>query len=79
VIKGTVMPEELKNTYAEVLCNECLEKSEVKFHYYGIKCKKCKSFNTKILKTFEKEGVVEELDDEDKEEVMVDDDGDDEF
>jgi Zn finger protein HypA/HybF involved in hydrogenase expression len=73
------MPEELKYTYAEVLCNECLEKSEVKFHYYGIKCKKCKSFNTKILKTFEKEGVVEELNDEDKEEVMVEDDGDDEF
>jgi RING finger/CHY zinc finger protein 1 len=49
------MPEELKNYMVEILCNECLAKSEVRFHYYGVKCKKCNSYNTKILKNFERE------------------------
>lgn len=29
-----------------VLCNDCLEKSEVKFHVMGGKCSNCKSYNT---------------------------------
>ena len=29
-----------------VLCNDCLKKSEVKFHIVGGKCTHCRSYNT---------------------------------
>lgn len=43
------MPGEYKNHYMTVLCNDCLHKSEVKFHIVGGKCEKCKSYNTTQL------------------------------
>ncbi len=43
------MPDEYKNHYMTVLCNDCLHKSEVKFHIVGGKCEKCKSYNTTQL------------------------------
>ena len=40
------MPEEYKDTMMRVLCNDCLQKSKVKFHIGGGKCSNCCSYNT---------------------------------
>jgi phage FluMu protein Com len=45
-IARTRMPEEYKNLRMNVLCNDCLARSNVPFHIFGGKCKKCKSYNT---------------------------------
>ena len=40
------MPEEYRSKILTVQCNECLAKSNVPFHIYGGKCKRCRSYNT---------------------------------
>ncbi|CAG9313569.1 unnamed protein product [Blepharisma stoltei] len=45
-IEATPMPEEYKNIECNILCNDCLEKSTILFHFYGLKCKECGSYNT---------------------------------
>jgi hypothetical protein len=35
-----------KVKYSPIFCNDCGNKSTVKFHYYGLECKYCGSFNT---------------------------------
>mmetsp|Transcript_7878 Transcript_7878/g.11687 ORF Transcript_7878/g.11687 Transcript_7878/m.11687 type:complete len:560 (-) Transcript_7878:57-1736(-) len=44
------MPEEFANQKSTVLCNECLNYSEVPFHFIAMKCGNCGSFNTKKAK-----------------------------
>eukprot|EP01104_Vermistella_antarctica_P008399 TRINITY_DN2095_c0_g1_i1.p1 TRINITY_DN2095_c0_g1~~TRINITY_DN2095_c0_g1_i1.p1 ORF type:complete len:381 (+),score=76.29 TRINITY_DN2095_c0_g1_i1:72-1214(+) len=43
------MPEEFKDTEANILCNDCLEKTTVPYHYVAHKCLKCLSYNTRVL------------------------------
>jgi len=45
------LPPELKDKKnVSILCNDCLEKShDCLFHFYGIKCKSCGSYNTRLL------------------------------
>jgi tRNA G26 N,N-dimethylase Trm1 len=44
------LPEELKNLKVNVLCNECLHKTmNAPFHFYGSRCEKCGTFNTKKI------------------------------
>lgn len=44
------LPEEVKNHKVNILCNECLHKTiNAPFHYYGVKCEKCGTFNTKMI------------------------------
>lgn len=45
-IAQTQMPEEYKNLEFDVLCNDCLHKSNVRFHFLGMKCPNCGSYNT---------------------------------
>ena len=45
-IAATIMPEEYRNSYMTVLCNDCQHKSVVKFHILGGKCDECRSYNT---------------------------------
>jgi RING finger/CHY zinc finger protein 1 len=33
-----------------IICNECGEKSQTKFHIIAHKCQKCNSFNTALSK-----------------------------
>ena len=40
------VPEFYKNWKTEILCNDCSEKSTIKFHTDFHKCMKCKSYNT---------------------------------
>jgi len=44
---GTLGPESvIKVLYKNIHCNDCWEKSKSVFHFYGIQCKHCGSFNT---------------------------------
>lgn len=45
-IKLTKMPEEY-DKMVDVYCNDCEKKSNTKFHFYGLKCMECGSYNTK--------------------------------
>jgi len=45
-IENEPMPPELSNKIVKIICNDCLEKTETTFHFYGNKCLKCGSFNT---------------------------------
>lgn len=36
----------IKNIYKNIHCNDCGQKSVSKFHFYGLECGKCGSFNT---------------------------------
>jgi RING finger/CHY zinc finger protein 1 len=35
-----------KNIYVSIYCNDCFQKSQTLFHFYGLECKHCGSFNT---------------------------------
>ncbi|KZZ96848.1 CHY zinc finger containing protein [Moelleriella libera RCEF 2490] len=40
------MPAEFRNTRVTVLCNDCSGKSSVAYHWLGLKCSICQSYNT---------------------------------
>ncbi|KAI1373770.1 zf-CHY-domain-containing protein [Hypoxylon crocopeplum] len=48
-IQTQPMPPEFKDTRALVLCNDCSAKSTVKYHWLGLKCGVCSSYNTAQL------------------------------
>ena len=43
------MPEEYKDTEATIMCNDCIKKSKVKFHFIAMKCPECSSYNTQQI------------------------------
>ena len=45
------MPQEYKNTYSNVFCNDCEKKSHAKFHFIYHKCGHCLGYNTKVITT----------------------------
>ena len=45
-IQTQPMPAEFQDTTAVVLCNDCSGKSTVKYHWLGLKCSICRSYNT---------------------------------
>ncbi|KAI0378324.1 zf-CHY-domain-containing protein [Hypomontagnella monticulosa] len=48
-IQAQPMPPEFQDTRALVLCNDCSAKSSVKYHWLGLKCGVCSSYNTAQL------------------------------
>lgn len=55
-IEQTVMPEELSNWKALIKCIDCGGRSKVPYHYLGLRCKHCGSYNTmqvKLLKNWD--------------------------
>ncbi|OTB04170.1 hypothetical protein M426DRAFT_321023 [Hypoxylon sp. CI-4A] len=48
-IETQPMPPEFQDTRALVLCNDCSAKSSVKYHWLGLKCGVCASYNTAQL------------------------------
>ena len=50
-IAATPMPEEYANMMVKILCNDCNNESEVKFHIFGLKCLsgECGSYNTRRI------------------------------
>eukprot|EP01122_Echinamoeba_exundans_P003906 TRINITY_DN13953_c0_g1_i1.p1 TRINITY_DN13953_c0_g1~~TRINITY_DN13953_c0_g1_i1.p1 ORF type:complete len:410 (-),score=51.51 TRINITY_DN13953_c0_g1_i1:5-1234(-) len=52
LISRVQMPPEYRKVEVDILCNDCGDKtSDLKFHFYGVKCPKCKSYNTRFLAT----------------------------
>jgi ribosomal protein S27E len=49
-IQSQPMPEEFKDTRALVYCNDCGAKSVVEYHWLGLKCDMCESYNTAQLR-----------------------------
>lgn len=45
-IQNQPMPPEFRDTRAIISCNDCLAKSSVKYHWLGLKCAICNSYNT---------------------------------
>lgn len=45
-IQTQPMPPEFRDTTAVVLCNDCSGKSTVPYHWLGLKCSICRSYNT---------------------------------
>ncbi|KAF5860846.1 hypothetical protein ETB97_000998 [Aspergillus alliaceus] len=45
-IQGQPMPAEFNDTKALIYCNDCGAKSVVKYHWLGLKCDMCESYNT---------------------------------
>jgi uncharacterized CHY-type Zn-finger protein len=48
-IAAQPMPEEYRGTKAYVYCNDCTLKGMTDFHWLGIKCAMCESYNTTML------------------------------
>lgn len=48
-IDNQPMPPQFRNTLAMVSCNDCHAKSAVKYHWLGLKCAICDSYNTAQL------------------------------
>jgi RING finger and CHY zinc finger domain-containing protein 1 len=50
-ILKTILPQqkELSEMEINILCNECEKKNKIKFHYIGLECPDCNSFNTKQI------------------------------
>lgn len=45
-IEQTPMPEELRGIKMQVLCKDCGKRSEADYHFFGLKCADCGSYNT---------------------------------
>lgn len=43
------MPEEYRSTRAYIFCNDCSSRSTTKYHWLGLKCERCDSYNTAQL------------------------------
>lgn len=41
-----ILSESILEKYVGIYCNDCRTKSSVKYHFYGLECKSCGSFNT---------------------------------
>nr|GMD46153.1 E3 ubiquitin-protein ligase MIEL1-like [Ipomoea batatas] len=46
-VASTPMPEMYQNKMVSILCNDCGNSSETKFHVLAHKCPNCKSYNTR--------------------------------
>ncbi|KAL9116655.1 MAG: hypothetical protein Q9187_006821 [Circinaria calcarea] len=45
-IESQPMPPQLQDTKAWIYCNDCCAKTSVKYHWLGLKCAVCDSYNT---------------------------------
>lgn len=57
MLSNHVMPPEYDSVISSILCNDCEMKSNVKFHFVYHKCAYCKSYNTKVLNTFNEDEI----------------------
>lgn len=46
IIKEQPMPEEFRNVRSVILCNDCSAKCSTPFHFLGLRCEVCQSYNT---------------------------------
>ncbi|XP_039276145.1 RING finger and CHY zinc finger domain-containing protein 1 [Nilaparvata lugens] len=50
-VAATLMPDEYSNYFVDILCKDCHEETNIKFHVVGLKCSKCGSYNTCLTKS----------------------------
>ncbi|RHZ66204.1 uncharacterized protein CDV56_106200 [Aspergillus thermomutatus] len=60
-IQSQPMPAEFKDTSALIHCNDCGAKSVVRYHWLGLKCDMCESYNTAQIRLLHGE-VLDSLD-----------------
>ena len=51
-IQSQPMPPEFRDTKAAILCNDCSGRSTAAYHWLGLKCSICRSYNTVELQIF---------------------------
>ncbi|PLB44059.1 zf-CHY-domain-containing protein [Aspergillus steynii IBT 23096] len=56
-IHSQPMPAEFKDTRALVYCNDCGVKSVVKYHWLGLRCDMCESYNTAQIKLVQSDSL----------------------
>ncbi|KAJ5112985.1 hypothetical protein N7456_001519 [Penicillium angulare] len=61
-IESQPMPVEFKDTNGLIYCNDCGAKSVVKYHWLGLKCDLCESYNTAQIRLLQGDvsGVLEQ-------------------
>ncbi len=55
-IAAQPMPEEYRSTRAYVHCSDCSAKGTTKYHWLGLKCERCESYNTQQHYLLEADG-----------------------
>lgn len=56
VIREQPMPEEFENVTSTILCNDCSAKCTTQYHWLGLRCQICRSYNTVELERSEMPG-----------------------
>ncbi|XP_054820881.1 zinc finger protein BRUTUS-like isoform X2 [Prosopis cineraria] len=51
LLAAEVLPEEYKERYQDILCNDCDRKGSSRFHWLYHKCGFCGSYNTRVIKS----------------------------
>ncbi|EWC45745.1 hypothetical protein DRE_05082 [Drechslerella stenobrocha 248] len=54
-IQRQPLPDPYKYWHCHIICNDCSAKSDVTFHFLGLKCDTCKSYNTCEVKVIRPE------------------------
>ncbi|KAK3955487.1 hypothetical protein QBC32DRAFT_33852 [Pseudoneurospora amorphoporcata] len=62
VIATQPMPDEYQDARAVISCNDCSAKSQTRYHWLGLKCSVCHSYNTVEHKLLHMPGVDDEED-----------------
>ncbi|CAN8103403.1 unnamed protein product [Discula destructiva] len=62
IIKEQPMPEEWQHMRSIVLCNDCSAKCSTHYHFLGLRCQNCQSFNTVELQRSPEPGQDPESD-----------------
>ncbi|KAJ9656836.1 hypothetical protein H2198_004724 [Neophaeococcomyces mojaviensis] len=60
-IREQPMPEEYRDNRAYVFCNDCNSRSITKYHWLGLKCSICESYNTTQLELLGPEQTPEQI------------------
>ncbi|RMD40811.1 hypothetical protein DV735_g4304, partial [Chaetothyriales sp. CBS 134920] len=71
-IEEQPMPEEYRSIRSLVFCNDCNSRSVVAFHWLGLKCSLCESYNTAQLEQF---GPQQSIQMQEEQEVRVQESG----
>ncbi|KAL4905690.1 hypothetical protein BDW74DRAFT_151807 [Aspergillus multicolor] len=56
-IQSQPMPADFKDTKAIITCNDCGTKSVVKYHWLGLRCDMCESYNTTQLSVLQEDAL----------------------
>ncbi|KAK2760954.1 hypothetical protein FQN54_002196 [Arachnomyces sp. PD_36] len=59
-IESQPMPPEFTDTKALIYCNDCSAKSAVPYHWLGLKCEICESYNTAQIHLFSRDEAEQE-------------------